>query len=250
MMLRLRQICLVAPKLEPVVEQLASVLDLEVAYRDPAVDMFGLENAILPIGDSFIEVVAPTRPGTAATRFLERHIGGGGYMVILDTDRLEPWRVQASAHGIRIAADLQADGYQGLQLHPRDTGGTLLEINWSLGWERGSYHPAGPDWQSHRKSARVRSIDAACVAAEDPAQLARRWSGLLLRPLDEHGTTSRLDRGRIEFVPKHGAAGLSAIEIAAVDADAVLKAAASYGLEHGAHHVTIGGVKIMLKSAE
>ncbi len=48
MRLRLRQIALVAEKLEPVVDDLRSVLGLEVCYRDPGVERFGLENALVP----------------------------------------------------------------------------------------------------------------------------------------------------------------------------------------------------------
>ena len=40
--MRLRQVCLVAEKLEPVVADLTAVLGLEVAYRDPLVVYFGI----------------------------------------------------------------------------------------------------------------------------------------------------------------------------------------------------------------
>ena len=44
--LRMRQICLVARSLSPVVEEIRSVLGLEVCHRDPGVGKFGLENAL------------------------------------------------------------------------------------------------------------------------------------------------------------------------------------------------------------
>ncbi len=72
--LRLRQICLVADTLEPLVADLCQVLGLTVCHRDPGVERFGLHNALLRIGNSFIEVVAPLSDsrgdGTAATRHL------------------------------------------------------------------------------------------------------------------------------------------------------------------------------------
>ena len=61
----MRQICLVAHELAPVVEQLEAVLGLEVCYRDPGVGRFGLENALLPVGNQLLEVVAPTEENTA-----------------------------------------------------------------------------------------------------------------------------------------------------------------------------------------
>ena len=59
--LRLRQVCLAARTLEPMVSDIAAIFGLKVCHRDPNVARYGLENALLPVGDSFIEIVAPTR---------------------------------------------------------------------------------------------------------------------------------------------------------------------------------------------
>ena len=56
-MLRLRQIALVAHDLDDVVEQYRSRLGLEVAFHDPSVATFGLRNAVMPLGNQFVEVV-------------------------------------------------------------------------------------------------------------------------------------------------------------------------------------------------
>ena len=58
--MRLRQICLVAPHLEPVVGDIADIMGLNVCYRDPGVGKYGLENMLMPLGPSFLEVVAPS----------------------------------------------------------------------------------------------------------------------------------------------------------------------------------------------
>ena len=68
----MRQICLVARELAPVVDELHTVLGLEVCHRDPGVGKYGLENALFQIGHSFLEVVAPVREGTTAGRYLDR----------------------------------------------------------------------------------------------------------------------------------------------------------------------------------
>jgi hypothetical protein len=64
--LRLRQICLVAPHLEPVISDISAIMGLNVCYRDGNVAKYGLENALLPVDTILLEVVAPTQPGTAA----------------------------------------------------------------------------------------------------------------------------------------------------------------------------------------
>jgi hypothetical protein len=61
MWLRLRQIALVAQDLATIETQLNAVLGIQVCYRDAGVGHYGLENALLPIGNQILEVVAPTR---------------------------------------------------------------------------------------------------------------------------------------------------------------------------------------------
>ena len=56
--MRLRQIALVAQELDPVVENLCAVLGIEVGFNDPGVAAFGLHNAVMPVGDTVLEVVS------------------------------------------------------------------------------------------------------------------------------------------------------------------------------------------------
>ena len=88
--MRIRQIALVARELEPTVSAICDVLDLEVGFRDPGVKLFGLSNAVIPVGDTFLEVVSPTKKDTTAGRLLDRRGGDGGYMVILQSSRHLP----------------------------------------------------------------------------------------------------------------------------------------------------------------
>src|SRR5437764_10005453 len=127
--LRLRQICLVAGKLEPVVEDIRAIFGLEVCYRDPGVAKYGLVNALFPIGTSFLEVVAPVEPNTAAGRFLDRSGGHGGYMAIFDCSDPERRRRHGQSMGIRIADVIQDGHYLGSQLHPRDCRAAVIEFN-------------------------------------------------------------------------------------------------------------------------
>jgi hypothetical protein len=219
MTLRLRQICLVAPHLEPSVSTICTVLGTMVCYVDAHVEKYGLVNALMPIGNSFLEVVAPTRDGTAAGRYLERRDGEGGYMVILDCDDIAPWLTHLPAVGVRIANDLDYPGeYHGLQLHPRDTGGALLEINHSHAgaWD-GPYHPAGPRWAGAHGQEAEDMIAAAELQSDDPARLAGRWSEILRRRVRDDGgvPTIDLDIGALRFVPvKDGRGeGLGGIDV-------------------------------------
>src|SRR6202022_4230730 len=72
MWLRLRQIALVAHKLAPIAQDMHDVFGLEVGFRDPGVKTFGLENALFPVGNQFIEVVSPIPENPAGGRSLDR----------------------------------------------------------------------------------------------------------------------------------------------------------------------------------
>ena len=196
--LRLRQVCLVAADLEREAARIKEALGLEECYRDPNVAKYGLENVLFPVGTSFIEIVSPTRPGTAAGRFLERN--GRGYMVIMDCDDPGRFQKRAEALNLRVANLIRHDAYFGVQFHPRDTGAAMLEFNSTAGGAdpMGPYAPAGPDWQKAIRNAVVRRLTAVEIASPDPAGLAARWAKLFEKPVTENRI--ELDSGAIRFL--------------------------------------------------
>jgi len=252
-MLRLRQIALVAHQLEPVVDDLAAVFGLAVAYRDPGVATFGLHNAVMPAGNQFIEVVAPVREGTAGGRYLERRHGDVGYMVIMQCDDHPTLKARLAPLGVRAALEHDGREYLLLQLHPRDTGGSFLEIDVQLGGEAedGPWEPAGEHWHDARTDATL-GIVAATLQSHDPARLATRWSAILDRPISTPGTTPTiaLDNAVLRFVTATDGRGegLDGIDVRVADAVAVHAAAAARGLDRNGH-VLIGGVRISVVPA-
>jgi hypothetical protein len=221
MWIRLRQVALVAEKLAPVLDDLAAVFGLEVAFRDPGVARFGLENAVLPVGHQFLEVVSPTREGTAGGRYLERRHGDGGYMVITHTDEHDVVRKRVTELGVRTVVDYDHDGYQCLQLHPADTGGSFLEIDHQEGGEdpAGPWEPAGPDWQAAIRTDVVGGITGVRIQAADPGAVAARWSAITGLPVAAGEPALKLDNATVRFVPlaDDRGDGLTAVELRAVD---------------------------------
>lgn len=198
--IRLRQIALVAHDLEAVREALHDAFGLEVAFRDPGVATFGLHNAVLPVGDQFIEIVSPTRGGTAGGRQLERLGGDGGYMVICHTDDHETLRKRVAGLGVRTAIDADDHGYRIYQLHPKDTGGSFLEIDFQPGGEDpgGPWMPAGKHWQRARRTEVVNGIRAVEVQCRAPEATAARWSEITQAPAADR--VLQLDNARVTFV--------------------------------------------------
>jgi len=236
MTLRLRQICLVAPELEPVVDAVGAIFGLPVCHRDPAVARYGLVNALFVCGHQFLEVVAPTRDGTAAGRFLQRSGGRGGYMAIFDTHDPEHRRAHAQALGIRIAHTMDYPGFVGTQLHPVDCRATMLEFDRSTGNEDldGSYWPAGPHWCDGQRLDAVSGLPWIDLHSPDAAGLAAHWARIIDWPLTHNMAgepTLRFELGAVRFVsaPAGSAERLAALHIEVADAARTCAAARARG---------------------
>jgi hypothetical protein len=179
--LRLRQICLVAPHLEPVISDIAVIMGLSVCYRDGNVAKYGLENALLPVDTILLEVVAPFQPGTAAGRFLDKTGGRGGYMAIFCCDDPDARGKHANAIGVRTANVITHAPYHGVQLHPRDCRAAFIEFNHTDGSDDilGPYPPAGPDWQKSIRKDVTQALTGVEMQSPDPQGLAAHWGGII-----------------------------------------------------------------------
>lgn len=173
-MIRLRQVALVARELNVVVTELCDTFGLTVCFNDPGVGEFGLVNALMVVGDQFIEVVSPNTDGTTAGRLLERRGGDGGYMVLHEVDRLDDRIRQAEQAGVRIVWRGDFDDIRGRHLHPRDIGGAIVSLDEAT--PRGSWRWGGPMWTAHDDTSVVSAIAGVTIAADDPGAMRARWT--------------------------------------------------------------------------
>lgn len=179
--IRLRQICLVARELQPVVDDIAAIMGLRVCYRDGNVAKYGLENALLPVDTTLLEVVAPTQDGTAAGRFLDKMNGRGGYMAIFACDDPDERGRNAAGIGVRTANVIDHAPYHGVQLHPRDCRAAFIEFNHTQGSDdiHGPYPPAGPDWQKSIRTDVTKALVGVEMESPDPHGLAEHWGRII-----------------------------------------------------------------------
>jgi hypothetical protein len=179
--LRLRQICLVAPQLEPVIGDIAAIMGLNVCYRDGNVAKYGLENALLPVDAILLEVVAPFQPGTAAGRFLDKTGGRGGYMAIFCCNDPDALGAHANSIGVCTANVIDHAPYHGVQLHPRDCRAAFIEFNHTDGSDDilGPYPPAGPDWQKSIRKDVTQALIGVEMQSLEPQALAEHWGKII-----------------------------------------------------------------------
>jgi hypothetical protein len=249
--LRLRQICLVAPALEPAVRCFEQVFGLAVCYRDPNVATYGLENAVFPLGTSFLEIVSPTRPDTAASRFLERSEGRGAYMVIFDCSDPDRRAAHAQSLGVRIASTHRHEGFRGFQLHPKDCRAAMLELDRTEGGEdpMGAYGPAGgTGWTHAIRTGTTRRLAQLRVESPRPEELARHWSQILEVPVS--GRRLATQPTDVEFIeaPPGSREAVTGIVLDVVDPDLVRAAARDHGQPFEGDVPTVFGVTVELRA--
>lgn len=252
----LRQVALVAHELEPVVERLEKVLGLRVAYRDPEVGIFGLVNAVMPVGGEFLEVVQPVKEDASALRYLHRRGGDAGYMLIFEAGDAKAHRERVLSLGARQIAAMDKR-YVFTHFHPADFGGVLTSIDSvrDVGdWfdPDSDWPPAGPDWRDAR-SSNATSILGATVQTKAPAALAARWGQLLDVRVEggRFGPELRLARGFVRFVEPvdEDGTGVVGLDIALADPKAALAEAKKLDLPVSGEAVDICGVRFTFHAA-
>jgi len=90
----------------------------------------GVEEAMVGIGDSTIQLLAPLRPDSAIGRFLERN-GEGIQQVAFRVADVEVAAQRLRDAGLRLLYDAPRHGTAGSRInfvHPKDCGGVLVEL--------------------------------------------------------------------------------------------------------------------------
>ena len=257
MTIQLRQICLVARELRPVIDDLTYVLGIKSCFVDPGVGAFGLENTLMCVGRNFLEVVAPIEENTAGGRFLDRRGGDGGYMVICQAhnrDEQRAIRQRALDNGIRIAHESDRTNWSICQIHPRDMVSSFFEIDWMEqndfdGWWMPS---GGLQWED--KVDQTSTIDYAGVELQsnDPESVASKWSLVSGEPMKvENGEFHiEFNNATLRFVEATDGRGpgLGGLDIRVADRSGILARARERNCYVNESQVDICGTRFYLLS--
>jgi catechol 2,3-dioxygenase-like lactoylglutathione lyase family enzyme len=252
--MRLRQIALVGQDLAACEADIRAILGLDYAYDDPGVGKFGLQNGVFPVGETFLEVVAPKQEGTTAGRLIEKRGGDGGYMVILQVHDIKEARARIAAAGARVVeeADLQGGTVAMSHVHPRDVGGAILSLDYMHPWDRWEW--GGKDWREHVRTDVSTGLVGAELQGDDPAAMAGRWAAVLGREVEPMGEYWRIgldDGGEIRFVKAADGRGegLGRFDVAVRDPAAVHAVAKSRGRIAPDGDVILAGTRVRLVQA-
>ncbi len=115
--------------LEAAIEYYRATFGAEVDHRE-VVESDGVEEALLKVADSYVQLLTPTRPDSPVAKYLERK-GEGlhhvGYRVADCAEALDAVRAQ----GGRVIDEAPRPGSRGTTVafvHPKGAFGTLIEL--------------------------------------------------------------------------------------------------------------------------
>ena len=210
---RVRQLVIAASDVAASCELLCHVLQTRVAFRDEGLDYFGLENFLLPFGDTFLEVVVPiTDPpqASAGGRHIQRCGGDCGYMVIVQVPDFAAVEANFRGHGIRTVHDSKRQHFgvdlQIAHLHPKDVPGAILSLDQMA--PASEWPWAGDDWRKAVRGDDPGTALLGCtLASTHPQQLAAAWEralGATARQTDDGFWELRLGDTWIRFAPALG----------------------------------------------
>ena len=250
--LRLRQICLVANDLPRVIADMEAIFGVKLAFQDDHVRKYGLENALFPFGYSFVEVVSPIEPNTAAGRFIQRSGGVGGYMAIFNCHDPVRRGEHAKSIGVSTANLIDHDDFIGVQLHPRECRAAMIEFDHTNGEEdlQGNYYPAGgTQWTKAVKTDVTRGLVEIIVESADPIGIGAHWARIIEKPLNADGTID-VDMTSIRFAKgPEGREVLRTLVIDVFDPAAMLKRAFERGYPASSNSIEFCGVTFRLQNA-
>ena len=108
----------------------------------------GVTIAFLAVGESKVELVVPTDPGTGVARFLETR-GEGFHHVCFETPDVDTALAELAEAGVEVIDRQARRGAEGpvAFLHPRSCHGVLVELIEAPGgpaWSRLGYDEEGP----------------------------------------------------------------------------------------------------------
>jgi methylmalonyl-CoA/ethylmalonyl-CoA epimerase len=102
---------------------------VEPLYRE-VVESQGVEEAMIPVGGSFIQLLQPLSEDTPVGRFLTKK-GEGIHHIAFAVASIEAALEHLSEQGARLIDDAPRLGGRGARIafvHPGDIGGTLIEL--------------------------------------------------------------------------------------------------------------------------
>ncbi len=128
-LLNLNHVAIAVADLDAAIDGYRNRYDVEPLYRE-TVESQGVEEAMIPVGGSFIQLLQPLGPETPVGRFVSKN-GEGLHHVAYAVASIEASLAHLAAQGARLVDSEPRLGGRGTRIafvHPGDLAGTLIEL--------------------------------------------------------------------------------------------------------------------------
>jgi methylmalonyl-CoA/ethylmalonyl-CoA epimerase len=115
--------------LDEAVERYRRTFGIEPTHRE-RIDDQGVEEVLLALGESYVQLIGALGPDTPVGRFLDSR-GPGIHHVAYRVDSVAEALDDLRANGIRLVDEAPRPGSRGTRIafvHPKDVGGVLVEL--------------------------------------------------------------------------------------------------------------------------
>ncbi|MBU1227368.1 MAG: methylmalonyl-CoA epimerase [Actinobacteria bacterium] len=129
MLLNLDHVAIAVADLDEAIERYRSRYRVEPIYRE-IVEQQGVEEAMIPVGGSYLQLLQPLGPETPVGRFLARH-GEGLHHLAYAVPDIEAALAHLAAEGAELIDSEPRIGGRGARIafvHPRGSNGVLTEL--------------------------------------------------------------------------------------------------------------------------
>ena len=126
---KIEHVAVAVADLDAAVALYRDVWGLEVEHRERVEDQ-GVEEAMVKIGESYIQLLGATGPDTTVGKFLERR-GEGLHHIAYEVDDLEGTLAELKEQGVPLIDEAPRKGGRGHMVafvHPKGNRGLLVEL--------------------------------------------------------------------------------------------------------------------------
>ena len=129
MLNKIEHIALAVADLDGAVEHYSKTWGLTVEHRERVEDQ-GVEEAMLPLGESYLQLLGATGPDTTVGKFLAKR-GEGLHHIAYEVDDLEATLATLKEQGVPLIDEAPRRGGRGHMVafvHPKGNHGLLVEL--------------------------------------------------------------------------------------------------------------------------
>jgi methylmalonyl-CoA/ethylmalonyl-CoA epimerase len=129
MLEKIEHIALAVEDLEATIAHYRDVWGIEAVHRERVEDQ-GVEEVMLPVGDTFLQLLGATGPDTIVARFLKRR-GEGLHHIAYEVDDLDGTLATLKEKGVRLIDEVPRQGARDQLVafvDPKSNHGLLVEL--------------------------------------------------------------------------------------------------------------------------